>query len=251
MDDLIFKYGAQLITGIIAICGILLGLFWTQFFNWIKYKREQKSKLNHLLFHLLELHHFVNRHNFTDFINFYLLKMEEKLGKLSDDDKKLVEQMILPIIKEKLNELNNGEETKRLSEHYEAAVKEVAFINPFLAFKLAGQSKQLNNFNVMNDYFEAARNLIPTEEGQKFLKNFETRFTEDKMIKEMIDDIRDSIIKVSKEVSVLKKREAKAYLIRQELFTKNEIEKEIQNIVNQIEKQISQQNLAANDNLIS
>lgn len=238
MNELISKYGTQLITGFIAICGILFGLFWNQFFTWRKYKREQKAKLNHLLFHLLELYFFVSRNDFTGFIQIYMAQMENRFGAIPKEERAQVEQVIISMVKEKLNNLNDEEEVKRLSEHYELAVKEVAFINPFLAYRLAGQSKRLNHLDQLNGYFDSVRELMSTEEEQKFLQSILANYNEDRFIKEMITDVKDSILEISKEIGISKHMEAKKHFVRQEKTMKEEIEKEVKAIVDQIEAQI-------------
>ena len=242
MNDLVSKYGTQLVAGFIAICGIILGLFWNQFFAWRRHKREQKAKLNNLLFHLLELHFFVQRHDFTDFLKLYLEMAEQRFGKLSDEELKQVEQIIIPVLKEKLNAVNDGSEVKRLSEHYEASVKEIASINPFLAFRLAGQSERLETIKVMEDYFKSAQHLIPSQDGQRLLKNVADNYSSEKLIKEMITDVKESIINVSKEIGIYKKMQALGYLSRQEKSMNADIKKEIINIIDQIEAQIRMQN---------
>lgn len=238
MNDFITKYGTQLIAGFIAISGILLGLFWNQFFAWRKNKREQKAKLNRLLFHLLELYFFVSRNDFTSFITIYMAQMEKRFGAIPKEERAQVEQVIISMVKEKLNNLNDEEEIKRLSEHYEAAVKEVAFINPFLAYRLAGQSKRLNHLEQLNGYFDSVRELISTEEEQKLLQSILSNYTEDRLIKEMITDVKDSIIEIAKEIGIAKHLEAKKHFARQEKNMKEEVEKEVTQIVDQIEAQI-------------
>lgn len=241
MNELMNRYGPQIITGIIAICGIILGLFWNQFFDWRKHKRDQKAKLNHLLFHLLELHYFVKRHDFTDFVKLYLQMAEQRFGKLSEEDLKQVEQIIIPIFKEKINALSDSTEVKRLSKHYEAAVKEIASINPFLAYRLAGQSERLNTLKAMDDYVNSVRHLMPTEGDQMLLQNITDNYSSDKLIKEMVSDVRDSIINVSKEISIYKKMQSLEYLSGQEKSMSEEMKKEINNILDLIEKQINKQ----------
>ncbi len=242
MNDLISKFGTQLITGFIAICGIILGLFWNQFFTWRRHKREQKSKLNHLLFHLLELHHFVVRNDFTSFIEIYMSQIETRFGVLSQEERNQIKHTAIPVIKEKINSFRDTDEIKRLSEHYELAVKEIASINPFLAYRLAGQSQKLNNFNLMNDYFDSVKHLLPSEEGQQLLRNITDNYSDDRFIKEMITDVKDSIINVSKEIGIYKKMQALGYLSRQEKSMNEDIKKEITNIIDQIEVQIQKQN---------
>jgi hypothetical protein len=241
MENLMSIYGTQIITGFIAICSVLLGLFWNQFFSWRKYKRDQKVKLNHLLFNLLELHHFVLRHDFSEFIKLYLQMIEDRLGKLSQEEKTQVLQIVLPIIKEKLNDLKSDEEIKRLSEHYELSVKEIASINPFLAHRLAGQSEQLRSFDVMTGYFDSVRHLVPTTEGQTLFENITQNYSIEKIIKEMIDDVKDSIINVSKEIGIYKKVQSIRYLSRKEKSIQILIKAEIKKIIDQIEAQINQQ----------
>lgn len=238
MNDLISKYGTQLITGIIAISGILIGLFWNQFFAWRKFKREQKAKLNHLLFHLLELYYFVSRNDFASFVKTYMAEMEKRFGTIPSEEKVQVEQMIISIIKEKLSSLNDEEELKRLSEHYEAAVKEIAYINPFLAYRLAGQSKRLNSLDMLNDYFDSVRELMSTEQEREVLKKVVSNYSDDRLIKDMIDDVKDSIIEVSKVIGLSKHLEAKKYFVRQEKNMAEEVGKEVKQIVEQIETQI-------------
>ena len=130
----------------------------------------------------------------------------------------------------------------RLSEHYEASVKEIASINPFLAFRLAGQSERLETIKVMEDYFKSAQHLIPSQDGQRLLKNVADNYSSEKLIKEMITDVKESIINVSKEIGIYKKMQALGYLSRQEKSMNADIKKEIINIIDQIEAQIRMQN---------
>lgn len=239
MSEFTSKYGTQLIAGFIAISGILLGLFWNQFFAWRKNKREQKAKLNHLLFHLLELYFFVSRNDFTSFIAIYMEQMEKRFGAFAKEDKTQIEQAIINQVKEKLNNLNDDDELKRLSENYETAVKEIAFINPFLAYRLAGQSKRLNNIQQLNNYFDSVRGLISTEEEQKLLQGILSNYNEDKFIKEMIADVKDSVIEIAKEIGFTKHLEAKKHFARQEKTLKEEVEKEVNSIIKQMEMQIA------------
>lgn len=163
---------------------------------------------------------------------------EQRFGKLSDEDLKHIEQIIIPVFKEKLNALNDNSEIKRLSENYEASVKEIASINPFLAFRLAGQSERLNTIKIMEDYFKSAQNLIPSEDGQMLLKNVADNYSSEKLIKEMTTDIKDSIIAVSKEIGIYKKMQSLGYLTRQENINNAFAKKEIAKIIEQIETQI-------------
>ncbi len=238
MTDFISKYGTQLITGFIAICGILFGLFWNQFFTWRKFKREEKAKLNHLLFHLLELYFFVSRLDFTGFIQIYLTQMEKRFGTIPAADRAQVEQGIISMIKEKLNNLNDEEDIKKLSEHYEAAVKEVAYINPFLAYRLAGQSKRIGHLEKLDRYFDSIRDLMSTEAEQKILQGILSSYSDDRFIKDMIEDVKDSIIEISQEISITKHLEAKKYFTRQEKIMKEDVEDEVKQIIDQIEAQI-------------
>jgi hypothetical protein len=238
MHEFISKYGTQLITGFIAICGILFGLFWNQFFAWRKYRREQKAKLNNLLFHLLELYFFVSRLDFTSFIQIYLIQMEKRFGAIPAEERAQVEQVIITMIKDKVNNLNDEEEIERLSDHYEAAVKEVAFINPFLAYRLAGQSKRIGHLEKLNGYFDSIRELMSTEAEQKLLQGILSNYNDDRFIKDMIADVKDSITEISKEIGLSKHLEAKKYFIKQEKTMKEDVEDEVKQIIDQLEAQI-------------
>lgn len=237
MNDLISKYGTQLITGFIAICGILFGLFWNQFFAWRRNKREQKAKLNHLLFHLLELYFFVSRNDFNYFINIYMLQIEESFGSIPQKDKAEIEHSIMTTLKEKLSK-SNEEEIKRLSDHYEAAVKEVAFINPFLAYRLAGQSRRFNNLDLLNKFLDSLHDLLSTQEQQKLVQNIFANYNDNRFITEMLKDIKDIIIETSKEIGFLKQFEAKKHFVSHEKSKREEIEKEVKTIIKQLKAQI-------------
>lgn len=239
MHEFLSKYGTQLITGIIAISGILLGLFWNQFFAWRRNKREQKAKLNNLLFHLLELYFFVNRGDVTSYMKSYIAEMENRFGVVPKEELEQVMQVIIPLMKEKLSALKDQEDIERLSGHYEAAVKEIAYINPFLAYRLAGQSKKFNKLELLDDYFGAFDELMSTEEEKEFFNGVISNFNEEKLLKEMIGDLKDSVLEVSKTIGMSKHLEAKKYFLDQEKMMKEEMQKEIKIIVDEIEKQTS------------
>lgn len=238
MENLMSKYGTQIITGFIAICSVLLGLFWNQFFSWRKHKRDQKAKLNHLLFHLLELYHFVLRHDFSAFVKLYLQMIEDRFGKLSEENKAQVLQIAYPIIKEKLSGLKSDDEIKRLSENYESSVKEIASINPFLAHRLAGQSEQLKSIDELSSYIDSVRHLMPTEEGQTFFDNIIENYSIDKIIKGIISDVQDSIINVANEIGIYTKMQSTGFLSRKGESTQITLKNEINKIIDQIESQI-------------
>jgi hypothetical protein len=238
MSDFISKYGTQLIAGFIAIIGILLGLFWTQFFAWRKYKREQKAALNHVLFHLLELFHFVSRNDFQKYIEVYIKKMEERFGPIPDSDRKGVEDIIVGIIKEKISALSDEDEIKELENHYEASVKQVAYINPFMAYSLAGQSTRLKRLGMLGDYFDSLKDKFESEEELVFLKQVLSNYTEEKFLHEIIEDIKESVLEVSKKISYFKYIKARKFFVKTDKSLSDDLDEEINMIVDQIEEQI-------------
>ena len=229
----------QISAALIAFSGILLGLFWNQFFNWRKNKQEQKAKLNHLLFNLLELYFFFVRNNFSEVIKIYMAKMEEKLGKIPPEEKPKIEALIMNGIKEKISDVNKHE-INQLSQHYELAVKEVAQINPFLAFRLSGQSKKLENLESFNNLIDSLHTMIDTNSDKEILANVKTIFSDERFIKESISDIKDSVLEVSKEISFFKLNEAKKFFVEQESNAADKLDKEISSIVDKMVEFIQQ-----------
>jgi hypothetical protein len=241
MTELISIYGTQLITGAIALFGVMLGLFWNQFFAWRKYKREQKAALNHVVFHLLELYNFVVRNDYQVFINCYLDKIDKVLGPIPKDEKTVVEAMIIGIIKQKLAALRDETEVKELSLNYEAAVKQVAYINPFMAYSLAGQSIRLQKLSRLGDYFESIKEHFESIPEQMFLKETIANFTEERLIKEICEEIKISIFEVSKRIGYVNYLKARDFFIKSEKALIEDMDEEINAIVDQIEEQIKKQ----------
>lgn len=231
--ELFEKYGAQIIPAIIGLTGLLLGLFWNQFFAWRRNKREQRAKLNYLLFNLLELYHFFSRNNFAEPIKMYISKLEERFGNIPAEEKPQVESFLISLIKERVQELND-DEIDQLSEHYENAVKEVAQINPFLAYRLSGQSKKLDNLDAVHDYFDSFQDLITTQNDHEILKTLREELAGDNFFKEAVEDIKESILEVSKEIGLRKRFEAINFFKEKEKQQKEEFEKEVVVIVNKV-----------------
>lgn len=231
--DLLEKYGAQLIPAFIGLTGLVIGLFWNQFFAWRKNKREQKAKLNYLLFNLLELYHFFSRNNITEPIKMYISKLEEKLGAIPDHERPQVEAFLIATIKERVEEIND-DEIDQLSEHYEKAVKEVAQINPFLAYRLSGQSKKLENLDAFHDYLDSFQEMLTTNSDRQILEAIRTEFSGDRFFTDAVEDIKDSILEVSREISILKQMESKRFFKEKEKQLKEEYDKEIGKVVDRI-----------------
>lgn len=241
MNEFISKYGTQLITGAIALFGVMLGLFWNQFFAWRKYKREQKAALNHVVFHLLELYHFVSRNDFQNFIKLYLKKMEQRFGPIPEAEKPAIEAMIMGVVEEKIDALNDEDEINELGKNYEEAVKQVAYINPFMAYSLAGQSNRLKRLGMLSEYFDALKSKFESEQEQELLKQILNNYTEERFIKEIIADVRESVLEVSKKIGYLKYMKAKKFFTKSEKALAEDIDEEITKIVDQIEEQIKKQ----------
>jgi hypothetical protein len=234
-----FEKYPQILVAIIAFSGVILGLFWNQFFAWRRHKREQKAKLNHLLFNLLELYFFFSKNNFAGHIKLYLSKMEEKLGQIPPNEKLQVEAYILGIVKQRFDEIS-GDEIDKLSENYESAVNEVAQINPFLAYRLSGQSKKMENLDAFHNYLDSFHELITNNTDKQVLEGIKAQFSDEDFVKEAIEDIKDSILEVSQVISFLKHQEAKNFFKVQEVRLKKELDKEIGEVVDKIVDLIKQ-----------
>ena len=228
-----FEKYPQILAAIIAFSGVMLGLFWNQFFAWRRHKREQKAKLNFLLFNLLELYFFFNRNNYSAHIKIYLSKMEEKLGQIPPQEKPQIESFILNLVKERFDDLS-GDEIDNLSDNYENAVKEVAQINPFLAYRLSGQSKRMSNLDAIHDYFDSFKELMTNNSDVQILDNIKSQLANENFMSEAIEDIKDSVLEVSQAIGVLKHREAKKFFKDQEVRLKKEMNNEVGELVDKI-----------------
>jgi arginyl-tRNA synthetase len=164
--------------------------------------------------------------------------MEQRFGPIPEKDRAQVEGMITGIIKGKIDALQDENEIKELSSNYESSVKQVAHINPFLAYSLAGQSTRLQRLGMLGDYFDSIKELFDTEEEHKAIKDLLGNYTEEKIILEIIKDIKESILEVSKRIGYLKYLRARKFFIKSEKDLIEDMDEEVNAIVDQIEEQI-------------
>lgn len=207
---------------IATLVGVIFGWVLTFFSDTLKNIKDDKKKLKVLLFYLLELKYHLQRDimfkkNIEKLIKALKKKIEESIGETLPDNAQQL-PMIRDIIQSMMEKDSNVE---RIESDLDGKTKEIAEIDPILAYELTGRYNIKSKLIQSNSYFEAVQSQAPEENEINFKEFMESLNYPD----ELLEDLEDFILELAKKIGrKTKSNVAKKLQIQSDMYSDEEIE---------------------------
>ncbi len=225
---------------ILPLFGVLVGWLLSEGGKLFADKKQNKRKLNKLLFYLLELRYrFARQLSLENDMNKYLEVLKKKLNEMGVDvsDSEVSEGNIImkPMIEKLIEEIKQETgDLGPLSTSIDTILNELSEVDPFLAYELNGQHNIKGRLESAKNYISNVKSLenkIPFDIGD---------IINPKLTKELLNDLEDSIDKIAGRVGKKIRSAAKAKINKMDMDDDKDMEKMLQEYLLQVQAMLNQ-----------
>lgn len=191
-------------TYITALLSITFGWFLNELGQWFKTRQDDKKIKRKILYNLLETNFILNQ---LDISNLIELLTERVLFRIpqhqqTEDTKHWLNQLYYSVINN-LIQNNVIQDLKNIEEKYTTAVDNLATIDPVTAYRLNGKTKIIETLNLLEDYYQDAKQQFPDDINQiQDAIEMTQKFIKPEIIKEAIDDLEEEIRNIAFSISI-------------------------------------------------
>lgn len=154
-------------TYIAALGSVAFGWSLNEFGQWIRSRKEDKRIKRKVLFILLEIHYTFTKLDIYEDLEIIEKNIKNKIPESEQTPE--FEQFINKTLNQhlyKMIEASVKSNTESLEETYKKAIEGLAEVDPVTAFRLNGKNKILENFGLLNMYFDSIKGEFPEEIGE-------------------------------------------------------------------------------------
>lgn len=225
---------------IIPVLSVGLGWLLNEISHWLNSRKGDSKIKKQVLFNLLELRFQLNKLKYEKYIDALTDIAVERIpiNERPENIKVLLKEVYSALLNQIIEE-NVNQSLLSVELQYDKAINELSSVDPVGAFRLFGKNKMTsqseNAFDIYSDnlsksiYFEGDEELIvdSLKEVKKTMKP--------EMISNLISDIEEEILRLSKGISFKTHRETKSILKKPEQEISKEQKAEIEKLLDKLE----------------
>ncbi|MEP2770600.1 MAG: hypothetical protein ABJH05_00540 [Fulvivirga sp.] len=199
----------DILTLLLPIITLILGWSLSQTTEFVTKKRNDKKKLNHLLFNLLELRWLLKKSlELDDNISNFIEKISARLSKELGTEAAQGAQMFQPILSELLKDkLVDPERVATIEKNIDLTISDLADIYPVYAYELSGRYNIREKLEKFESYMTEVNNYI---------QNFPSElidWVQPKLSNELLAELDDYIMSIAAKIGWKTKKKVKMKLL--------------------------------------
>lgn len=225
---------------IIPVLSVGLGWLLNEISHWLTSRKGDSKIKKQVLFNLLELRFQLNKLNYEKYIDTLTDIAVERIpiGERPQNFKDTLKEVYMNSLKQVIEE-NVNSSISSIEVQYDKAVNELSSVDPIGAFRLFGKNKMTSQRdNALNDYSNNLLNSFCFEGDERVIEDSleEVKKTmKPEMINDLISDIEEEILRLSKSISFITYRETKNILKSPERVISKEQKVEIEKFLDNFE----------------
>ncbi|WP_258102089.1 hypothetical protein [Marinoscillum pacificum] len=192
-----------------TLVGVLVGWLLNELRDHFKVKRENRKIINSILFTLLEIRFVLTKTKLDDFIPSLVEFLQKSFpGEDIKSIQPIINQMFNIFLQKELSE-KLGNDIGKIEAKYNDSIKELASIEPILAYSISGKTQLYNYLEFLEDYTGKVDELFKmelnnTEEAFNFnsLKEVLTNSVQPILYNEALQTVTDDILQVSRKIGL-------------------------------------------------